>query len=345
MDTETNHEKVHRKDNENEDVPYEVEEVVERPGHGTDLNYKHSVMWPNAVFHVLIQIGWLISIHTAFVHAKWATIMWAIFWITFQIIGVGLGAHRYFTHKSYKATPLMRLILVLGQTATGQNSAFTWVKDHTLHHKYSDTDLDPHNSNRGFFFAHMGWMMMKKHPLLRKKEREMDWSEMKKDKLLMFQHKYFLPVYFVIGMALPIWVPMYFWDETFWNSFFVAYILPYVTLLHATWSINSFAHWEGSKPYDKRVQAAESRVANLLTLGDGFHNYHHAFPWDYRMTDTPYSISAKILELFAYLGLAYDLKIATPKTVDGHQKRHGDGSFVDVVNTFNAKTKDESRIK
>ncbi|XP_078037401.1 delta(9)-fatty-acid desaturase fat-7-like [Augochlora pura] len=337
MDTETN--------NENEDAPYEVEEVLERARYGTDVTYKHSLLWPNVVFHVLIQIGWVIGIHAALVHAKWPTLFWAVFWLIFEIVGVGLGAHRYFTHRAYKATPLMRAILVLGQTATGQNSAFTWSKDHTMHHKYSDTDLDPHNSNRGFFFAHMGWMMMKKHPLLRQKEREMDWSEWKKDKLLMFQHKYFLPLYLVVGIAFPMSVPMYLWGETFWNCFFVAYMLPYVTLLQATWCINSFAHLGGSKPYDTRVRAGESLVANLVTLGDGFHNYHHAFPWDYRMTDTPYSFSAKMLELFAYMGLVYDLKIATPRIVHGHRKRHGDEGNEKVTSEYNASSEDASRTE
>ncbi|XP_053991105.1 acyl-CoA Delta-9 desaturase-like isoform X1 [Hylaeus volcanicus] len=205
---------------------------------------------------------------------------------------------------------------------SGQNSMFTWTRDHLLHHKYSDTDADPHNSNRGFFFSHMGWLMMKKHPLVLKKQREIDVSHLRADKLVMFQYRYFLPLYFLVGVLFPVAVPMYFWNETFWCSFFVPYVLQYVTNLHITWSINSFAHLWGSKPYDKRIKPSESWVASFLTLGDGWHNFHHAFPWDYRMAEK-FSISTKNLELLAYLGLAYDLKMASPAVVQGHIMRHG----------------------
>lgn len=70
-----------------------------------------------------------------------------------------------------------------------QNSMFTWARDHKLHHKYSDTDADPHNIKRGFFFSHMGWLMVKKHPLLIQKRKQMDFSELLADKMLMFQYK------------------------------------------------------------------------------------------------------------------------------------------------------------
>lgn len=70
-----------------------------------------------------------------------------------------------------------------------QNSAFTWVRDHILHHKYSDTDADPHNASRGFFFSHIGWLLVKRHPLLLEKQRQIDVSDLRADKLIMFQYK------------------------------------------------------------------------------------------------------------------------------------------------------------
>ncbi|XP_076645821.1 acyl-CoA Delta-9 desaturase-like [Halictus rubicundus] len=335
MDTETNH--------NNENSPHEINDVLESEQYGTDMSYKHKYLWPPVVAQVLMQMGWLIGIYTALFHAQTATILWGVFVGFFAIQGVGLGAHRYLTHRSFKATPLLRLILIICHTMSGQNSMFTWARDHIMHHKYSDTDLDPHNSNRGLFFSHMGWLMMQKHPLLRQKEREMDWSELTQDKLIMFQHNYFLYLYVPLAVIFPVSVPIYFWNESLWNSFFVAYCLQYVTNLHTTWSINSAAHAWGSKPYDKRIRPAESPIVIALTLGDGWHNFHHAFPWDYRMTDRSFSVSARVLEFLAYLGLAYDLKMVTPNIVQGHSKRHGNAAdretFVNPIGNIAGKQK------
>lgn len=75
-----------------------------------------------------------------------------------------MGAHRFFTHRSYKAKLWVKLALLLFHTMAGQNCLYIWVRDHRQHHKYSDTDADPHNATRGFFFSHCGWLMSKKHP-------------------------------------------------------------------------------------------------------------------------------------------------------------------------------------
>ncbi|XP_076249185.1 stearoyl-CoA desaturase 5-like [Calliopsis andreniformis] len=313
MEVETN--------NENQDTQYEIEEVLEKVKYGTDMNYKHKYIWQLVMGHTLLQLGWLIGMYTFF-FAKAATILWGFFIGFLAAEGVAIGAHRGYSHKSFKSSLPLRVALLFCQTMAGQNSMFTWARDHKLHHKYSDTDADPHNSTRGFFFSHMGWLMVVPHPLLRQKKREVDVSELLQDKLLMFQHKYFLYLYIPLAVVFPVGVPVYFWNESLWNSFFVVYCLQYVTNLHITWSINSFAHLWGPKPYDKRVKARESILVQMLTLGEGSHNFHHAFPWDYRMT-RKFSLSANVLEVLSYLGLAYDLRSVTSNIIQGHSKRHG----------------------
>lgn len=66
---------------------------------------------------------------------------------------------------------------------------FTWARDHRIHHKYSDTDADPHNASRGFFFSHIGWLLVRRHPLCLQKLREIDVSDLRADKMIMFQYK------------------------------------------------------------------------------------------------------------------------------------------------------------
>lgn len=71
-----------------------------------------------------------------------------------------------------------------------QNCLWVWIRDHRQHHKYSDTDADPHNSSRGFFFCHVGWLMMKKHPEVFRKGKDIDMSDINQDPIVMFQKKY-----------------------------------------------------------------------------------------------------------------------------------------------------------
>lgn len=70
-----------------------------------------------------------------------------------------------------------------------QNTLYDWVRDHRVHHKYSETDADPHNSNRGFFFAHVGWLMLQKHPEVLKKGRAIDMSDVLADPVIQFHQK------------------------------------------------------------------------------------------------------------------------------------------------------------
>lgn len=83
----------------------------------------------------------------------------------------------------------MRLLLMLSQTLAFQNSIYEWVRDHRVHHKFTDTDADPHNSQRGFFFSHMGWLMLKKHPDVKEKGKQIDMSDLDADPIVAFQKK------------------------------------------------------------------------------------------------------------------------------------------------------------
>ena len=105
-------------------------------------------------------------------------------------LGIAGGAHRLWCHRSYKAKLPMRIMLMFFQTLAHQNSIYEWVRDHRVHHKFTDTDADPHNSRRGFFFSHVGWLMIKKHPDVKLKGKTIDMSDLEADPVVMFQKKY-----------------------------------------------------------------------------------------------------------------------------------------------------------
>lgn len=107
----------------------------------------------------------------------------------FGAFGITAGAHRLWAHKSYKAKWPLKCILVLANLIAFQNSIYEWVRDHRVHHKYTDTNADPHNSMRGFFFSHIGWLMLRKHPDIKRFGSKIDMSDLENDSFVMFQKK------------------------------------------------------------------------------------------------------------------------------------------------------------
>ncbi|KAI5631258.1 fatty acid desaturase domain-containing protein [Phthorimaea operculella] len=300
---------------------------------GTDYSFKHQLVWKNAIgfliLHLLALWGFGVLL-TGGVSAK--TFLWTVFVAYVSTEGVTIGAHRFYTHKSFKAVPFLRAALILMQTIAGQNSMFIWSRDHRLHHRYSDTDADPHNSKRGFFFCHIGWLMTKKHPYVIELGRRIDMSDLQADWMVMFQKKYYYYLYFILAILIPTWVPVHFFGESWLNSFLVCYAFRYVTQLNGTWLVNSAAHLYGTRPYDKNLQPVESWFVSMISLGEGWHNYHHAYPWDYKAAELSdrFNLSADFIKIFEQIGLAYDLKTASPEQVKKRIMRAGDGTHYDL---------------
>lgn len=106
--------------------------------------------------------------------------------------GIVAGAHRLWSHRSFKANFPLQVLLMILQTISMENDTIEWVRDHRVHHKYSDTNADPTNSHRGFFFSHMGWLMCKKHPDVKKYGAKIDMSDIEAEPVLQFQRKWVL---------------------------------------------------------------------------------------------------------------------------------------------------------
>ncbi|KAI5631259.1 fatty acid desaturase domain-containing protein [Phthorimaea operculella] len=300
---------------------------------GTDYSYKHQVVWKNAIAFLLLHLLALwgaVRLLTGV--ASFKLLAWGLLVGYAGGEGITIGAHRYYTHKSFKAKPFLRATLVLLQTIAGQNSMFTWCRDHRLHHRYSDTDADPHNSKRGFFFSHMGWLMTKKHPHVIELGRLIDMSDLQADWMVVYQKKYYVYLYIVFAFLIPTWAAVHLIGETWMNAFLVSFVLRYVWSLHTTWLVNSAAHLYGTRPYDKNLQPVETWFVSMITLGEGWHNYHHAYPWDYKTAELSdrFNVSADIIKFLEKIGLAYDLKTASPELVRKRIMRTGDGTHYDL---------------
>ncbi|KAL0831993.1 hypothetical protein ABMA28_001493 [Loxostege sticticalis] len=296
---------------------------------GTDYSYKHQIVWKNAIGFLILHLLTLWGVYIVVTGGiQFRTFVWTFFVMYIAAEGVTIGAHRLYTHKTFKASPLLRAVLIIMQTMAGQNSMFIWCRDHRLHHRYSDTDADPHNAKRGFFFCHMGWLMTKKHPYVIELGKKIDMSDLQADWMVMFQKKYYYHLYILFAILIPVAVPVYYFNEPWLESFLVAYMARYILSLHGTWTVNSLAHLYGTRPYDKNLQPVESWFVSLLSQGEGWHNYHHAFPWDYKAAElsTHLNASALYIEFFEKIGLATDLKKASPEMIRNRIKRAGDGT-------------------
>lgn len=133
--------------------------------------------------------------------------------------------------------------------------------------------------------------------------------------LLVFRHILSLVVLF--GFVLPALLPCLLWDESFSRAFFVSSVLRLTISMHATWLINSAAHMWGHRPYDRRIEARENLMVSCLAAGEGFHNYHHSFPQDYRASEFgPYfNLGTAFIDVCCFFGLAYDCKTVSKEVI------------------------------
>lgn len=290
------------------------------------FGFKAPIVWFNVYVALL---GHALAVYAGVVYgakASWPSWIFYLFLYLFSGLGVTAGAHRYFAHKTYKATLPFQVTLMLFNCLSMQNDLLEWCRDHRVHHKYTETDADPHNALRGFFFAHMGWLMMKKHPQVFIKGKNVDVSDLYNDPVVMFQHRHYLPLCFLFSVFLPTFIPWCFWGESLSVAFFVLFLFRYIMTLHSTWLVNSAAHLWGSRPYDGHINPSDNRFVCIASIGEGWHNYHHTFPYDYATSEwgPRLNMTTIIIDFMALLGLVYDRKQVSQEAIDRVRKRLGE---------------------
>ncbi|KZC09838.1 PREDICTED: acyl-CoA Delta(11) desaturase-like [Dufourea novaeangliae] len=311
-------------------VLYE-DDTIEGPAliNSPKTKYERRIVWRNVIFFTYLHLGAVYGLYLIFTSAKLLTTMFAFLLYLGSGIGITAGAHRLWAHRSYKAKWPLQLFLTILNTIAFQDAAIDWARDHRLHHKYSETDADPHNAKRGFFFSHVGWLLCRKHPDIREKGKGLDISDLTSNPILAFQKKYYKILMPIMCFAMPTVVPVVCWGETWTNAYFIPAVLRYVFTLNVTWLVNSAAHLFGNKPYDRFINPSENKGVALTAFGEGWHNYHHVFPWDYKTSELGgyrFNITTAFIDFWAKLGLAYDLKVVPINVVEKRVERTGDGS-------------------
>lgn len=230
------------------------------------------------------------------------------FYALSSTMSITLGYHRLFSHLSFKAKWPVKLYTLIFGACAFENSCLDWCADHRRHHKHVDHDDDPYDISKGFMWAHMGWLMFKLKP-----EPPMDnVGDLRKDKLVMWQHKYVHWIGLVVGLILP--AAIAYAVQPTWQyalgGFLLAGILRVVCVQHCTFFINSLCHTIGKRPYNTENSARDSAIMAVFTCGEGYHNYHHAFQHDYRNGVKPWQFDPTkwMIWLLSKFGLTSNLR-------------------------------------
>jgi stearoyl-CoA desaturase (delta-9 desaturase) len=240
-------------------------------------------------------------------YSAWA---WAFFGIFLVLNGIGIGSgyHRLWSHRTYNAHPILQWFLAISGGMSLQNSIIVWCARHRIHHKdVDDNDKDPYSIGRGFWFAHIGWMLRDY------KSGIIDYSvvrDLERDPVAAWQHRWYWTLVWVTNLGVPLLIGWLTGDAI--GMFLLAGIARLVINHHVTFFINSLAHMWGKQPYTDENTARDQHFLALITYGEGYHNYHHMFQSDYRCGIRWWhlDINKWFISTCALLGLAKNRKRA-----------------------------------
>lgn len=226
-------------------------------------------------------------------------------------ISITAGYHRLFAHKTYEAHPIVKIFFLVFGAATFQNSVLKWASDHRLHHSKVDTNEDPYNINEGFFFAHMGWVLLEKNSEVKERYAK----DMLNDRLIMLQHKYYTSIAICFGFLLPTLVSYLLFNSLLGGI--ASCLVRIVFVHHCTFFINSLCHCFGSRPYTDTNTAKDNWLMAFFTFGEGYHNFHHFFQTDFRNGIYWYNFDPTkwLIKTLSFSRLAHNLKVTSKKRI------------------------------
>lgn len=243
-------------------------------------------------------------------------LLWLFFsiFVMWNSLSITAGYHRLWSHRSYDAHFIVRLVFALGGALAMQNSIKAWCSNHRNHHRHTDdTQRDPYSTINGFWFAHIGWMF-RDYPAA-----DMDESNIRdliKDPLVTFQHKHYWLLVLVLNACIPLGIGWMAGDAM--GGLLLIGFLRLVLCHHTTFLINSLAHYWGKQPYSDDNTSRDNPVIALLTFGEGYHNFHHTFQGDYRNGLRWYQFDPTkwLIRSLSLINLTHGLKRTAPEKVE-----------------------------
>lgn len=260
------------------------------------------------------SIIWLVAAHLIALAApfyfSWTGLGIAVFlhWVTGSL-GICLGYHRLLTHTGMKTHPWVRYTFATIGTLAGEGSPLDWIADHRKHHACSDQDGDPHSPLDGAWWSHMNWLRYHTHDGQRDEYLKRWAPDLYKEKGMRMMDYLFLPLHFASGVVLAaIGYAIGGWymatSLVLWGLF-----VRLITVLHATWMVNSASHLWGYRNYETTDDSRNNWLVAIVAYGEGWHNNHHAYP---RMAKHghkwwEFDITWQAIRLLRAVGLVWDV--------------------------------------
>ncbi len=266
------------------------------------------IAYPSSIAFVLIHLGCLAVVWTGVTER--ALVLGVALYLL-RIFAVGAGYHRYFSHRAFRTSRAFQFALAFLAQTSAQRGVLWWAANHRRHHKYSDTELDVHSPvRRGFLYAHVGWIFVPRnnatdHDAVRDLSR---W----RDLLWLDRHPYMPAALLAVAT----------WLIAGWPGLVVGFCCSTVALWHATFSINSLAHVLGRRRYVTGDESRNNWLLALLTLGEGWHNNHHAYQASVRQGFRwwEYDPTYYVLRGLSWLGIVWDLHVPPRAVVRGEHR-------------------------
>jgi len=274
--------------------------------HTTDAH--DDIMYPSALPFIVLHLGCFA--------AFWTGITWqavaigvTLYWL--RMFAITAGYHRYFSHRAYATSRLFQFVLAFLAQSTTQKSVLWWAAKHRHHHLHSDTPHDVHSPrHKGFFYSHLGWIFYRQHDLT-DLVKIADFAAFPE---LRWLHRFeqapaviLAVLCFLIGG---------------WSGLVVGFVWSTVLLYHATFCINSLAHVHGRKRYVTGDDSRNNWLLAFFTMGEGWHNNHHAYQSSARQGFRWWEIDATfyILKALSFVRLVRDLKTPPAEVLRNEQR-------------------------
>lgn len=278
-----------------------------------NINQDEKTVWTNVAFLILtplaalVLVPWFAMTHTVGVSHIVATLV--LWWAAG--LGITVGYHRLFSHRTYKAPAWFRFVFAILGASAWQNSIITWCAGHRYHHRDVDTDGDPYSAKRGFLWSHMVWVM-KTGP---RHEAFDNVPDLWKDPICVWQHKHYYLISTAFNLGVPFLIGLATGDVL--GMMIFAGLLRVVLVHQFTFCINSVAHMWGTQPWSDANTSRDNWFLSFFTFGEGYHNYHHAFQSDYRNGTLWYNFDPGkwLIWTASKLGITHSLRKARPDMV------------------------------
>jgi stearoyl-CoA desaturase (delta-9 desaturase) len=267
---------------------------------------KREINWVSAIYLILVPIGAVTLVPMAIMdgYLTKSILIYTVIHYFVDTFSITTGYHRLVSHKSFEVKPWLKALFMVTGASAVQNSALLWATDHRRHHSFEDTDKDPYNIKKGFWWAHIGWMLFKD---------KSDYynhvpKDLQEDRIIQWQHRNYLPLAMFMCFGVPTLAGWAMGNA--WGGFVFGGVLRIFVSSHCTFLINSACHYFGKTTYSRDLTARDNWFIALFTCGEGFHNFHHKFQADYRngikwfhWDPTKWGV-----EIFAKLGWATNLR-------------------------------------